>query len=51
MVTTIEAPFTFLQKPIKVLWLDAVKAAQISLCLVPEIFYPINMISLLGKAL
>ncbi len=50
MVATIEASFTFLQK-IKVLWLDAVKAAQMSLCLVPEIFYPINMIGLLGKTL
>jgi hypothetical protein len=49
MVTSIEAPFTLLQKPVKVLCFDPVKPSQMTLRLVPEVFNSIDMVSLFCK--
>ena len=48
MVASIEAPFTPLQKPIKGSF-DPVKPSQMTLRLVPEVFYSIDVISLFCK--
>jgi hypothetical protein len=46
----IEAPFTLLQKPVKVFLFDAVKAAQVTLGLVPKIFNAVDMIMFVSEA-
>jgi len=37
MITSIEAPFTLLQKPVKVIFFDSLKSTQMTLRLVPKI--------------
>ena len=49
MVSSIEAPLTFLQKPVKILLLDTIKFPQMSLRLIPEILDSVDMIFPLGK--
>lgn len=44
MVASIEAPLALLQKPVKVLRLDAIKPPQVTFGLVPEILNPIDVI-------
>ena len=45
MIAAIEAPFALLQEPVKMFRLDTVEASQVSFGLIPEVFYPINMIT------
>tara|TARA_B110000438_G_scaffold167369_1_gene160063 strand:+ start:98 stop:253 length:156 start_codon:yes stop_codon:yes gene_type:complete len=49
VITSIEAPFTFLQKPIKAFLFYTVKFVHMPLSLVPEIIDTINVISFVGK--
>ena len=49
MVASIEAPFTFLQKPVKILLLDTVKFSHMTLCLIPKILNPINVVLFVCK--
>lgn len=49
MVATIEPPFTLFQEPVEMFWLDTVETSQMPFCLVPKIFYPIDMIPSFGK--
>ena len=49
MVTSIEAPFALLQKPVEVLLLDAVKTPQVTLGLVPEVLDPVDVIPALRE--
>jgi len=49
MISSIEAPFTLLQKPMEMLFLDAIETPQMTLGLVPEIFDSIDVILLIGK--
>ena len=49
VVASIEAPFTFLQEPIKTLLLDAVKFPHMPLGLVPEILDPVDVVLLVSK--
>ena len=51
MIASIEAPFAFLEEPVKVFRLDSVKATQASFGLIPEIFYSVDMIILFRKIL
>ena len=44
MVSWVEAPFTLFQEPIKVLGSDAIKFAQLTLCLVPKVLDSIDVI-------
>ena len=37
VVASMEAPFTLLEEPVKVLSLDAIKAGQMAFGLVPEV--------------
>ena len=49
MVASVEAPFALLQKPVKVIFLYAIKATQMALRLVPEILDSIDVILLIGE--
>ena len=49
MVASIEAPFTFFQKPVKVVLLNAVKLAHMSLGLVPKILNPVDVVATISK--
>ena len=51
MVSSIEAPFALLQKPVKVLWLDAIKATQMTLRLVPKVFDAVDVVLSIGEEL
>ena len=51
MIASVEAPFAFLQKPVKILLFDAVKFAQMPLCLVPEIFNSVEVVLPVSKQL
>ena len=51
MVASIEAPFTFLEKPIKVLLFNAVETPHVTLRLVPEILDTIDVILFIGEEL
>ena len=44
MIASIEAPFAFLEEPVKVFRLDTVKATQVPFGLIPKVFYSIDMI-------
>ena len=44
MVSWVKAPFTLFQEPIKVLESDAIKFAQLTLCLVPKVLDSIDVI-------
>ena len=49
MVSSIEATFALLQKPVKVLWVDAIKATQMTLCLIPKVLDAVNVVLLIGE--
>jgi len=51
MIASVEAPFTLLQKPVEIIGFDAVVLAHVTLCLVPEILDPIDMVLLIGEEL
>ena len=51
MIACVEAPLALLEKPIKVILLDAVKFTHVALGLVPEILDTIDVIMLIGKQL
>ena len=51
MVASIEAPFTLLEKPVKILLFDAIKFAHMPLRLIPEILDAIDVIFTSGKQL
>lgn len=51
MVSSIEAPLTLLQKPMKILFLDSVEASQMTFGLVPKILNSIDMILLICEEL
>lgn len=48
MTAVIEAPFTLLQEPVKVVRCDAIEPPQLSLCLVPEVLHSIDVMPALG---
>ena len=50
MIGSIEAPFTLLQKPVKILGFEAVELPQVPLCLVPEVLKAVDMFVVVGKA-
>ena len=50
MVAPIEAPFALLEEPVKVLSLDAIESAQMTLGLVPKVLDAIDVVPVLGKA-
>jgi hypothetical protein len=43
VTAVIEAPLALLQKPVKVVWRDAIEPTQMSFCLVPEVLNPIDV--------
>ncbi len=49
MVASIEAPFALLEKPMKIARFDAIESSQMSFGLVPEVFDPVDVISLVGE--
>ena len=49
MFASVEAPFAFLQKPVKMLQLDAIGSSQVALSLAPEILNPVDMIGRVRK--
>jgi len=49
MALSVKAPFTLLEKPVKTIWFDAIKAAQVAFGLVPKILNAIDVIVLIGK--
>jgi hypothetical protein len=49
MVASIEAPFAFLGKPMEIARFDAIESSQMSFGLVPKIFDPVDVISLVGE--
>ena len=49
MVASIEAPFAFLEKPVKTLLLDTIKFAHMAFGLVPEILDPVDGVLFIGK--
>jgi hypothetical protein len=49
MVASIEAPFALLEKPMEIARFDAIESSQMSFGLVPEIFDPVDVISLVGE--
>ena len=51
MISSTRAPFTLLQKPVKIIGFDPVKPAHVTLGLVPEILDPIDVITLIGEQL
>ena len=51
MVASIEAPLTFLEKPIEIVRFDTVKFAHVTLGLIPEILDAVDVILLVGKEL
>jgi hypothetical protein len=51
MVSSIESPFTLLQKPVKISTFYPVKSAHMTLGLVPEVLDPIDVILLISKQL
>ena len=51
MISSIESPFTLLQKPVKISTFYPVKPAHVTLGLVPEILKPIDGIIFIGKQL
>ena len=51
MITSIESPFTLLQKPVTISTFYPVKPAHVTLGLVPEVLDPIDVILLIGKQL
>ena len=51
MVTSIEAPFTLLQKPVKILFFDAVESTQMTLRLIPKILDSIDVVLLISEEL
>jgi hypothetical protein len=51
MVASIEAPFALLEKPMKIVRLDAIESSQMSFGLVPKVFDPVDVISPVGEEL
>ena len=51
MVTSVKTPLTFFEKPVKILFLDAVKFPQVSFGLIPKILNAIDVILLVCKKL
>ena len=51
MVSSIESPFTLLQKPVKISAFYPIKSAHVTLGLVPEILNPMDVIIFIGKQL
>jgi hypothetical protein len=51
MVASIEAPFTLLEKPMKIVRFDAIESSQMSFGLVPKVFDPVDVISPVGEEL
>jgi hypothetical protein len=51
MISSIESPFTLLQKPVKISAFYPIKSAHSTLGLVPKILDPIDVILLIGKQL
>ena len=51
MVASVEAPFALLQEPIEAIFLNAIKATQMTLRLVPEVLNSIDVILLIGEEL
>ena len=49
MVTSIETPLTFFQKPVEIVKLDAIEAAHVPLGLVPKVFDAVDVVSGLCK--
>jgi hypothetical protein len=49
MISSVEAYFTLLQKPIKMFFLDAIETSQMTLGLIPEILDVVDVILLVGK--
>jgi len=49
MVSSIETPFTLLQKPVKFLWRDAIKATQATHGLNPKILDAVDMVLSIGE--
>ena len=49
MVSSIETPFTFLQKPVEIIRLDTVVLAHVSLGLIPKVLDPIDVVQLVSK--
>ena len=45
MVSSIEAPLAFLQKPIETLFSDTIKTAHVTLGLVPEVLDTVDMMT------
>ena len=43
MIAAIGAPFTFLPKPIEILWRESIEPTQLPLGLVPEVLNAIDM--------
>jgi hypothetical protein len=51
IVASIEAPFALFEKPIKIVWFDAIESSQISFGLVPKVFDPVDVIFPTGEVL
>ena len=51
MISSIQEPFTLLQKPVTISTFYPVKSAHRTLGLVPEVLDPIDVILLIGKQL
>ena len=51
VVLSIEAPFTLLQEPVKVIGFNAIELAQMTLGLVPEVLNAVDMIVSICKEL
>lgn len=49
MIAPVEAPFTLPQKPVKIVLFNAIKFAQVTLGLVPEILDAIDVILASGE--
>ena len=47
----IEAPFALLEIEMEVLAWDAIKASQMTLCLVPEVLDPVDVVPVMNKRL
>ncbi len=44
MVAFAEAPFALLEEPVKTFFSDAIESTQMTLGLIPEVFYPVYMV-------
>ena len=51
MVASIEAPFTLLEKPMKIILCDTIESSQMSFGLVPKVFDPVGVSFPVGEEL